>query len=101
MLKSLLPFLLLTTPAAAQTQPTAPSVRVNYADLDLSRPSGRHLLDWRIARAVERVCPPMHRELERSMQARACQKEARARVAGRRAAVLAPKDSAIRISAVP
>lgn len=43
--------------AAAQEGPSR-SVSVSYADLDLSRASGRETLDRRISNAVARVCSP-------------------------------------------
>src|SRR5438105_2320458 len=43
--------------AAAQTQTDTPKASVSYADLDLSRASGRTVLEHRIELAVEAVCP--------------------------------------------
>jgi UrcA family protein len=44
--------------ASAQAFSEADSVRVSYADLDLTRPSGRAVLEQRIKHAIKRVCPP-------------------------------------------
>jgi len=46
---------LLSTPALAK--PVAPSVSVDYSDLDLSTKSGQKTLDRRIAAAARSVCP--------------------------------------------
>jgi len=43
--------------AAAQADQGAPKAFVSYADLDLSHPAGRAVLELRIAVAVDRVCP--------------------------------------------
>ena len=43
--------------AAAQTPSGPPTVSVSYAGIDLSHPSGRALLERRVAAAIERVCP--------------------------------------------
>lgn len=43
--------------ALAQPYADARSVRVSYADLDLSRGSGRAVLEQRIKQAITRVCP--------------------------------------------
>ena len=46
------------TAASAQTiVDGTPTVRVNYADLDLAQPSGMKLLRHRVAMAVNTVCP--------------------------------------------
>lgn len=44
------------SPALARTD--VPTAKVSYADLDLSRASGRAVLEQRIRSAIERVCPP-------------------------------------------
>lgn len=47
-----------STAASAQTiVDGTPTVRVHYADLDLSQPSGMKLLRHRVAMAVTTVCP--------------------------------------------
>ena len=43
--------------AFAQPDPDVRHVSVSYADLDLSRASGRTVLEQRIERAIDRVCP--------------------------------------------
>lgn len=43
--------------AAAQADQGPPKASVSYADLDLSRPAGRAVLERRISVAVARVCP--------------------------------------------
>lgn len=47
-----------TAPLAhAQDPSEAPSLRVSYGDLDLSRAGGRDVLEQRIRHAIDRVCP--------------------------------------------
>ena len=60
--------------AAAQAQSDIPSTKVSYADLDLSRASGRQVLERRVERAVARVCPsrPLPSELRRQKTYREC-----------------------------
>ena len=51
---------LLFTAPLAQAQALfedAPTVRVGYGDLDISRAGGRAVLEQRIRQAIERVCP--------------------------------------------
>jgi UrcA family protein len=63
--------------AAAQTD--APlKAAVSYADLDLSRASGRSVLESRVERAVESVCPrrPSPAELRKRQAFRVCHEQA-------------------------
>ena len=63
----------------AAAQPEAPlKAAVSYADLDLSRASGRSVLENRVARAVESVCPPRPSpaELRKRQAFRACHEQA-------------------------
>jgi UrcA family protein len=43
--------------ASAADPSESPGIIVTYGDLDLTRPSGQAVLNRRIARAVERLCP--------------------------------------------
>jgi UrcA family protein len=49
-----------SAPAAAATVEAAPSVRVQYGDLNLETPAGRAQLQHRIARAASDVCEDWH-----------------------------------------
>ena len=51
---------------------------VSYADLDLSRASGRAALENRIERAIDRVCParPLPTELRKQGSYRTCRAQA-------------------------
>lgn len=63
------------------------SVRVSYADLDLTRAEGRETLDLRLRRASRAVCQVLNRRsLAEMYGARACARRARA---------LARKDAAL------
>ena len=48
------------SPCSAYAQADVPSVRVSYADLNLSTTAGREQLDRRLAGAVKQVCPSVH-----------------------------------------
>lgn len=68
---------LLSTAPLAQAQvfpEDAPSMRVGYGDLDLSRAGGRAVLEQRIRLAIERVCPrrPSPAELRHYKLYRTC-----------------------------
>lgn len=67
-----------TAPALAQSASDAPTTRVSYADLDLSRSNGRDVLERRIGNAIKRVCPtnPLPGELQKGKNHRACQRAA-------------------------
>ena len=92
MLKLLIPAVLLSAilPDAAVAQQRHADIRVAYRDLNLQSPEGLKLLDRRIRRAIEAVCPdfagstvPRHPEVAR------CRAAKEAEVAGQRAAALA------------
>ena len=80
--------LLLTIAAAAMLSPSyayaqvaAPSVRVSYADLNLSTADGRERLERRLAAAVKRVCPSAYaRELVTQQNSRSCAADTHARL---------------------
>ena len=67
---------LVASPSIAQDQGL--KATVSYADLDLSRANGRAVLENRIGRAVETVCPerPQPRELRKRQSFRACTRAA-------------------------
>ena len=69
---------LLVPGADALAQDLARTVKVSYADLDLSRSGGRDMLERRIALAVRKVCPDIPHPLRLQDQAfhSACQKTA-------------------------
>lgn len=71
--------LALAAPAGAQATATR-SVSVRYADLDLSQPNGRAMLDRRIASAINQVCFNIDggRNLQVAVQERRCRRAARA-----------------------
>jgi UrcA family protein len=68
----------------------APSVRVSYADLDLSQPAGRAVLNQRITHAVTLVCGerPMPAELDRQRAYDACRSTAQTNANRQVAAIL-------------
>lgn len=71
---------LICTATPLQAQPVAddtPTVRVGYGDLDLSRATGRALLEQRVRKAIDQVCParPLPSELKRFKTYRACRAE--------------------------
>ncbi|MBN8813122.1 MULTISPECIES: UrcA family protein [unclassified Sphingomonas] len=106
MMKTLIPLLLILSPAAvpviAQAQRGDASVRVSYADLDLSRAAGRQALDRRLARALDQICPadrPGY--LTPAPDALRCQAYAREQIAAARRHALAQRGGVVRISAVP
>jgi UrcA family protein len=70
--------LAIAAPAAAETA----SIAVPYGDLDLTKDSGRKVLDTRIARAANRLCGTIGaRDLVRLAAHKACVAEARASAA--------------------
>ena len=92
MLKLLIPALVLSAlvPGTALAQQRHADIRVAYRDLNLQSPAGLKVLDRRIRRAIEAVCPdfagstvPRHPEVTR------CRAAKQAEVAGQRAAALA------------
>ena len=61
------------SPSSALAQADAPTVRVSYADLNLSTPAGRERFERRLAAAVQRVCPFVYaRDLAAQQAARSC-----------------------------
>ena len=63
--------------AADANSNVAPSVRVNYAGLDLTSDQGAHILYQRIATAAERVCGNVaSRDLRASLASRVCERKA-------------------------
>ena len=70
----------LMTAGAAQAQQVreTSTVRVSYADLDLSSAAGRTALERRVSHAVKRVCPdrPSPQELTKLRLYKACQEKA-------------------------
>ena len=78
-------------PAAAAAGEQAPGVRVGYADLDLTQEAGRRILDRRLQRAVERVCPDDNgvREVAQLAAIRACRANKMQELAVPRAKALA------------
>lgn len=71
--------LALLTAGQAAAQTDAPMrASVSYADLDLSRPTGREALEHRIDQAVSRVCAdePSLLDLKRTSIYRRCRDEA-------------------------
>lgn len=61
------------SPSYAHAQAAAPSVRVSYADLNLSTTHGRERFQRRLAAAIKRVCPSAYaRELVTQQNARRC-----------------------------
>lgn len=107
MMKTLIPLALTLLPAAAplaaHAQPqTMASVRVSYADLDLSRAEGRAALDLRLARALAKVCPaegPGY--LTPALAARRCRTATRQQIVEARQQALASHAGAVEISANP
>jgi UrcA family protein len=104
---ALIPLALILSPAAiplakAQQAETA-SIRVSYADLDLSRAADRAALDRRLDRAVAQLCPtdrPGY--LTQAPDALRCQAVARQQIAEARQQAVASRGSvAVRISANP
>ncbi|WP_411286517.1 UrcA family protein [Phenylobacterium sp.] len=71
------------TAGAAQAQISSDpiSVTISYADLDISKPSGRAVLERRVANAIDRVCPerPLPQELRQTQVDRACHRVAATR----------------------
>ncbi|MBO9623556.1 MAG: UrcA family protein [Sphingomonas sp.] len=67
------------TPSVAAPQ-TSAAARVSYADLDLARPADRKILDRRVTRAAEKLCPPLvpTGQLTRSVEAVRCLAAAKA-----------------------
>ena len=89
--------------AAAQDEQAAPKASVSYADLDLSHPAGRSVLERRISIAVARVCPSdaYPGELRDHLAARTCKKTAWAGANQQLAAIYDGRkfaDSAIRVA---
>ncbi|MEM9310688.1 MAG: UrcA family protein [Pseudomonadota bacterium] len=52
-----------------------PSVKVSYADLNLSSKAGQEIFDRRIKNAVEKVCGRLDRTLANDVQVRRCRKK--------------------------
>ena len=89
--------------AAAQDAQAAPKASVSYADLDLSRPAGRSVLERRISVAIDRVCPSAAYpgELRDHLTARNCRQTALAGANQQLAAIYDGRkfaDSAIRVA---
>lgn len=91
MLKLLIPALVLSAlvPGTALAQQRHADIRVAYRDLNLQSPAGVQVLDRRIRRAIEAVCPdfagstvPRHPEVAQ------CRAAKHAEVASQRAAAL-------------
>ncbi|HET6969652.1 MAG TPA: UrcA family protein [Phenylobacterium sp.] len=71
--------LLSTLASQAAAQETAPmKAAVSYADLDLSRATGRTVLEHRVEQAINRVCPerPLPAELGKQQTYKACHNSA-------------------------
>lgn len=68
----------IAAPAAYAQDDTPLKATVSYADLDLSRDSGRAALERRVEMAVGRVCParPMPSELAKMHAYRECRDQA-------------------------
>lgn len=63
--------------AGPRPEPAAPSIRVSYADLDLTRIEGRATLERRVGRAVTRLCGrPSVYDLGAMTEYRFCRKTA-------------------------
>lgn len=64
--------------AYAQLNSDVPTARISYADLDLSRPAGRQILEQRVSGAIKRMCParPAPQELMKMRQRRECHQTA-------------------------
>lgn len=78
-------------PAAAATHEQTTSVRVSYADLDLTSEAGRGTLDRRLQRAVASLCPDDNgvRDVARLAAIRACRANKMQELAAPRARALA------------
>src|SRR4051812_14279584 len=79
MLKSIGAAALLITAASSQAHAAAPqaSIRISYADLDLSRAAGQAALAARLHRAIDTLCPGADsRQLDQRMAARTCARAA-------------------------
>lgn len=105
-MKFLIPLALILSPAAiplvAKAQQAEASVRISYADLDLSRASGREALDRRLESAVDQLCPTARPGyLTPSPEALRCQAIARQQIVEARQQALAQRGGAVRISANP
>lgn len=102
MTKTLIALSLLAAPTTAIAQPQqGASVRVAYADLDLSQPSGRRKLDQRLAAALDKVCPSARPGyLTPAPQARYCRALSARQIATARAEAVARQAGVIRVSAV-
>jgi UrcA family protein len=106
MMKTLIPLALILAPAAlplaAQAQQTDTSVRVSYADLDLSRAADRAVLDRRLDTALDQVCPTARPGyLTQAPEALRCQALTRQQIVAARQQALAQRGGTIRISANP
>jgi len=106
MLKMLIPLALILSPAliplAAKAQQAEDSIHVSYTDLDLSRAADRAVLDRRIDRAIDTLCPADRPGmLTPSHEALRCQALARQQVANARQQAVAQRGGTVRISAVP
>ena len=70
---------------AVHAETTGQIVRVSYADLNLATISGRHALDQRVSRAVNKACgerPSSNSDLDGMYAFQSCQKAARSSVSG-------------------
>ncbi|MCP4620999.1 MAG: UrcA family protein, partial [Bradyrhizobium sp.] len=100
MMKTLIPLLLILSPAAvpviAQAQRTDASIRISYADLDLTRAADRLTLDRRLNRALEQVCPADRPgQMTQAPEALRCQANARQQIAEARRLALARRGSVV------
>jgi UrcA family protein len=89
---------IVATPALAQADDAA-TRRVSYADLDLSSPAGRAVLDRRLTSAVRAVCGSGSYDLSRMVAEKRCFKVAIG--SARQQATLAAlsRDSGIKVAA--
>ncbi|MBW8813760.1 MAG: UrcA family protein [Caulobacterales bacterium] len=97
-------FALPTSQALAQEEGPM-KVAVSYADLDLSAPKGRAVLQQRIEHAIDQVCParPLPTELAKQQGYRACHSSAWAGAKQQLAAIYDGRqlaDASVRIGGV-
>ena len=91
-------------PAGLAAQPAADaeqaSIRVSFADLDLSSPAGRATFDRRIDRAIDVLCGQPDRNLDMATPVFKCRAAARASASPQRQlAVAAAQRSTIQLAA--
>jgi UrcA family protein len=93
--------LLAALPTQAMAQDAAVSVRVSYADLDLSSPSGVKQLDHRLARAIHSVCADIHivDDIARQFATRRCIEAKTAEIAAQRNRVVAAHAAPVAVAA--